>query len=175
LLEVGARVSVRSGMRIRFGRSLLTVMSATFVSVAVVSAACSRRKAGGLDEAAIQSAGIDPDAPPVNGKVFGAAQQDCNRGDAHGCFALGSAFLTGLAETSKDEARSTRLFWKACAGNDATSCALLGHAFCDGVGGTKQDVTVAKKWYAKACALGHEACKTRRAREVTSGAAGLGA
>ena len=93
----------------------------------------------------------------MSGKVFGAEQQACNRGDAHGCFALGSAFLSGSAETSKDEARATRLFWKGCTANDATSCALLGHAFRDGVGGTKQDVTVAKKFYAKACALGHEA------------------
>lgn len=140
-------------MNVRLARTLVAVVAVVTVS----STACGRPKATGLDEAAIQSAAIEPDAPPVTGKVFGAAQEECNRGDAHGCFALGSAFLSGSAETTKDEARSTRLFWKACTANDATSCALLGHAFRDGVGGTRQDLATAKKFYAKACALGHEA------------------
>ena len=137
-------------MKVRLALALVSLGS-------LVSTGCARPKASGLDEAAIQSAAIEPDAPPVTGKVFGAAQKECNAGDAHGCFALGSAFLSGSAETTKDEARSTRLFWKACTFGEPTSCALLGHAFRDGVGGTQEDLPTAKKFYAKACALGHEA------------------
>ena len=90
--------------------------------IAASSAGCTRSQAGGLDEAAIEAAAKAPDAPPVSGRIFGAVQKECNDGDSSECSKLASAFLFGSAETSKDEARSTRLFWKACAKNDALSC-----------------------------------------------------
>ena len=128
--------------------------------IAALTAGCTRPQASGLDETAIEATAKAPDAPPVSGKLFGVVQKECNDGDASECSKLASAFLFGSAETSKDEARSTRLFWKACARNDALSCHFIGRAFRDGVGGTKEDLTVAKKWFAKACSLGHQASCT---------------
>jgi TPR repeat protein len=123
---------------------------ATLVAASALPGGCHRTPAG-LDEAQIEAAARPPDAPPVSGPMA-AEQTSCNGGDGHACMLLGTAFQNG-STVPKDEARATRLFWKACADGDGGGCGALGNAFAYGFGGTRKDLDIAHKWYGKACDL----------------------
>jgi TPR repeat protein len=119
--------------------------------------ACKTPGPAGLDEAQIAASARGPDAPPLPSGWAGSKQTECNAGDEAACTSLGTAFQYGGNAVAKDEARATRLFWKACEKASSDGCLGLGNAFSYGFGGTRKDMTAAKKQYRRACDLGNPA------------------
>ncbi len=141
-------------------------------AAAVLRGACDKGDAAAcVNLGRLEARGTDAQKTGAN-QLF---EKGCHGGIAAGCFALGTAHLTGAGGAKTDPARAFGLFNQACSGGDRGGCAAAASLLLEGKGVGK-DVAEAGKLLGRACQAGDGASCTRlgllqEARSVKPGGA----
>lgn len=76
--------------------------------------------------------------------------EQCDKGHAGSCGALGTMYGNGTVKVSRDYAKASAYFTKACGGGDVRSCVNLGEMKATGLGGAA-DPAAAATFFEKGC------------------------
>jgi TPR repeat protein len=126
--------------------------------VVATASACDKRRDGSRPEGAT----IAPESSAITiANVFGTCEDEkgcedaCDAGDADPCRKLGTTYQFGNASVTKDEARATAYYERACAMKNAMGCVSSGQMYEFHHGVTKDDAKAAT-YYEKGCELGYQ-------------------